>query len=167
MPIQDILQPELIVIDDTLRLRRLYTDSDCDFALPWYQDKETVLLVDGVKTPYDREKLYRMYRFLDGMGELYWIEARASADTAFVPIGDITFCKEDLPIVIGEKQWRKKGIGRRVIGALIERAKALGYPTLSVQEIYFYNIGSQRMFESVGFVPCERTEKGISYRLEL
>ncbi len=165
MPIYGITQPEIIAVDDMLRLRKIDTDSDCSFALDWYQDEETLMLVDGVKVPYDLDKLYRMYRVLEGMGELYWIEAKI--DGEFTPIGDVTFCKEDLPIVIGPKAQRNKGIGRKVIAALAGRGRELGYPYLDVQEIYRYNLGSQRMFESVGFEKHEETEHGISYRLEL
>ena len=50
MPIPTIAQPE---------------------TLPWYQDGETVWLVDGDRRPYTLERLRRMYEFLDARGELY------------------------------------------------------------------------------------------------
>ena len=50
MPIEKIEQPRIIEIDDTLRLRRY--DGKFDFAFEWYQDTETVYLLDGVKEPY-------------------------------------------------------------------------------------------------------------------
>ena len=53
MPIEKIEQPQIIEIDDTLRLRRY--DGKFDFAFEWYQDTETVYLVDGVKEPYTLE----------------------------------------------------------------------------------------------------------------
>ena len=49
MPIPNIEQPELIALDDTLRLRRF--DDRFSFAFDWYQDPETVWLVDGVRRP--------------------------------------------------------------------------------------------------------------------
>ena len=45
MAIQGIAQPELIQIDDALRLQK--NDGVHDFALGWYQDEETVWLVGG------------------------------------------------------------------------------------------------------------------------
>ena len=45
MPIQGIEQPAVIQIDPGLRLRKY--DGKDDFALAWYQDEETVYLVDG------------------------------------------------------------------------------------------------------------------------
>ena len=59
MPVPGILQPEILPIDPTLRLRRY--DGQCDFALPWYQDEETVYLVDGVRKSYDLAYLNQMY----------------------------------------------------------------------------------------------------------
>ena len=49
MAIQGIEQPAVIQIDDYLRLRRF--DGVFDFALEWYQDLETVWLVDGKRDP--------------------------------------------------------------------------------------------------------------------
>lgn len=67
MPIKNIQQPDYIEIDSKLRLRK-YND-DCDFALSWYQDEETLMLVDGVNAPYDMERLYRMYHYLNDRGK--------------------------------------------------------------------------------------------------
>lgn len=163
MAIPGIEQPQKLVIDPTLRLRKV--TQDCAFALAWYQDPETLLLVDGDDTPYTMERLLRMYRYLSDRGEAWFIEVKT--DAGFEPIGDVTFWQEDLPIVIGPKQWRGRGIGGRVLRALIARGKELGFPCLKVREIYDYNTGSRRLFESVGFRQCRKTAKGASYSLTL
>ena len=72
MPIPGVLQPELIEITPALRLRRF--DGRFDFAFDWYQDPETVYLVDGVREPYSTQRLSAMYHYLDAHGELYFIE---------------------------------------------------------------------------------------------
>ena len=54
-------------------------------------------------------------------------------------------------------------MGRRVIAALIRRGRELGYDRLRVKEIYEYNTGSRRCFESQGFRLRERREKGSSF----
>ena len=163
MPIAGILQPEIIPVDDTLRLRKF--DGNYDIALPWYQDRETLLLVDGKEEPYTPARIKSMYDYLNDHGELYWIEYRQEG--TFTPIGDVTFWQEDMPIVIGEKTLRGKGIGRRVVTALCQRARKLGYQKIYVDEIYDFNTGSQRCFERVGFVPYEKTERGARYVLQL
>lgn len=163
MAIAGIVQPVLIQIDDSLRLRKF--DGSYAFALRWYQDPALVYLVDGKKEPYTMEKLTRMYTFLANAGELYFIEILENG--GYRPIGDVTFWQNDLPIVIGEPAYRGRGIGRRVVAALVERGRQLGYSQLYVQEIYAFNIGSQKCFESVGFRPCEQTEKGARYVLDL
>ena len=50
MAIEGIIQPEFIQIDEQLRLRKY--DGHHDFAFDWYQDIETVKLVDGVDEIY-------------------------------------------------------------------------------------------------------------------
>ena len=163
MAIENIVQPEVILIEPGLRLRSF--DGKFDFALEWYQDPEIVYLVDGVREPYSPEKLLRMYAYLFKRGELYFIEVEK--DGVFVPVGDVTFWQEDMPIVIGDPCCRGKGIGRKVIGALIERGRQLGYDTLRVGEIYDWNEASRRCFMSKGFIPCEKTEKGSTYILRM
>ena len=132
MAILGIEQPDVIQIDDTLRLRKY--DGNHDFALAWYQDEETVWLVDGNRNPYTVERLEGMYRYLNNAGELYFIEVLENG--VYKPIGDVTFWQEDMPIVIGDPNYRGKGIGRRVILSLIQRGKMLGYDRLEVGEIY-------------------------------
>ena len=161
--IHGIEQPEIIQIDNTLRLRKY--DGVHDFALEWYQDEETVYLVDGKRDPYTMERLGGMYRYLNNAGELYFIEA--FENSTYKPIGDVTFWQEDMPIVIGDRDYRGRKIGRRVVSALVKRGVALGYDHLEVGEIYDWNEESRRCFESVGFQAYEKTEKGAKYRLLL
>ena len=163
MPIAGINQPELIQVDTWLRLRKY--DGKHEFALAWYQDEELVWLVDGVREAYTQEKLARMYTYLNTHGELYWIEAKA--DGLWRPIGDVTFWQEDMPIVIGPPQYRSRGIGRRVVAALVERARSLGFTEFHVGEIYRWNTSSRALFTSMGFVPYEETEQGHRYKIHL
>ena len=161
--IQGIEQPEIIQIDNTLRLRKY--DGVHDFAEEWYLDEETVYLVDGKRDPYTIERLGGMYRYLNNAGELYFIEVFENG--TYKPIGDVTFWQEDMPIVIGDPAYRGKGIGRKVIAVLAERGKELDYRYLEIGEIYDWNEGSRRCFESVGFQAYEKTDKGAKYELTL
>ena len=156
MPIANILQPELVTVTPALRLRRF--EEVIPEALDWYRDPETVYLVDGIREPYSREKLERMYRYLDAHGELYYIELLEQG--VFRPIGDVAFSREDMPLVIGEAACRGKGIGRAVVAALIARGRSLGFDSLGVREIYSWNPASRRFFESQGFRPVEATPRG-------
>lgn len=157
-------QPKYIDIDSDLRLRKF--NGKFDFALDWYKDKEMIKLVDGENAElYDIDKLERMYNYLNNKGELYFIEIKDNNE--FLPIGDVGFWQEDMPIVIGDKEYRGKGIGYKVIKALIERAKTLGYKEIYVNEIYSYNIASQKAFEKVGFKRYKESEDGYSYIFKL
>ena len=163
MPIQGIEQPEMIQVDETIRLRKY--DGIHDFALPWYQDLELVWLVDRDQKPYDADLLNRMYSYLNEHGELYWIEALE--DGNYRPIGDVTFWQEDMPIVIADPAYRGKGLGRKIVSLLIERGRALCYDRLYVDEIYHFNTVSRKCFQSAGFVPYQDTEKGTGFVLVL
>jgi len=163
MAIEGMKQPEILRISDALRLRKF--DGIYDFAFDWYLDEETVYLVDGVRKKYSQETLKCMYEYLDKQGELYFIEILEN--DVFKPIGDVTFWQNDMPIVIGDKSYRGKGIAKQVIGALIERGQSLGYTELYVSEIYEFNIASRKCFESMGFVAYEKTEKGNRFVLKV
>lgn len=163
MPIGGIKQPEYINIDSTLRLHRY--DGVHDFAYEWYQDTETVYLVDGNRIPYTKERLSAMYSYLDAHGELYFIEV--FENNAWLPIGDVTFWQEDMPMVIGDKNYRGRGIGKKVVKALIKRARALGYDRIFVDEIYHYNTASEKCYLGAGFTVYKTKEKGNSYVLRL
>lgn len=134
MAIEGVEQPAVLQVDDEIRLRKY--EGVYDFAFGWYKDEETVYLVDGVRVPYTREKLKRMYEYLNHHGELYFIEVMEKG--VYKPIGDVTFWKDDIPIVIGEKRYRGKGIGRKVVCTLIDRGRKLGYDCLYVSEINLF-----------------------------
>jgi len=55
MAISGVTQPETIQVTEELHLRKY--DGIYDFAFDWYQDEETVYLVDGVRKPYSEETL--------------------------------------------------------------------------------------------------------------
>ena len=163
MPIENIIQPELLPLTDNLRLRK-YNGSH-DFALSWYLDPETVWLVDGDKDIYTPELLNKMYTCQDTEGELYFIEVLE--DDGWRPVGDVCLSPDDFAIVIGDKTYRARGIGRAVVSALVERARSLGWNRVRVGDIYDFNAGSQRLFTSLGFQEEAKTKKGHSYILHL
>ena len=61
MPIPGIQQPEVLHVpcQDHIKLRLRKYDGHFDFAWPWYQDPETVRLVDGKTDPYTPERLLK------------------------------------------------------------------------------------------------------------
>ena len=163
MPIKGVEQPAILPVEEGLRLHRY--EGECDFALNWYQDPDTLLLVDGKTDPYTPERLRQMYEYLNQKDELYFIEVLEQ--NVWRPVGDVTFWQQDMPIVVGEKSMRGHGIGTKVVKRLVQRGRELGYAELFVEEIYTWNSASRRCFEKAGFLPFAPTEKGCSYRLVL
>ncbi len=120
--------------------------------------------------PFDRARVVRMYEYLASAGELYLIEVRE--DGIWRAVGDVTLAQDTLPIVIGERAFRGRGIGGRVLDLLIGRARELGWGHLEAKHIFTYNEASRRLFTGRGF---QWTEAGVDaegrafdrYRLQL
>lgn len=59
-----------------------------------------------------------------------------------------------------EKSFRGKGIGSKVVAKLIERARELGYQELEIEDIYSWNIGSQKLLTRLAFSPSVKQQMG-------
>lgn len=92
-----------------------------------------------------------MYAQLCTRGEVVMIEERTAAGIC-VPVGDVTLAANTLPIVL-RREARGRGIGRLVLGALVARARDLGWAQLEVREIQPGNAASTALFRGAGFVP--------------
>ena len=106
-----------------------------------------------------------MYTHQDTHGELYFIEVWEN--DGWKPVGDVCLSLDDFAIVIGEKNFWGKGVGRAVVSALVERARALGWKQVKVGDVYDFNDRSRRLFTSLGFREDAKTQKGRSYILPL
>jgi GNAT superfamily N-acetyltransferase len=156
--------PEILLVDDELRLRAFAGDEDVDLAWPWYRDPETVALVDGAGAPtYARDRVAAMYQALGAQGEVYLVERRTPEDT-WTAIGDVTLAPGTLPIVL-EPGSRRQGIGRRVLLRLVDRARVLGWDHLHVRKVYDGNEAAVRLFTGIGFVPLASPPPAMSLRL--
>lgn len=159
----------MILQQDDLRLRPIRIPADIDAAVPWYSDPEVLHFSEGPGTPaYNRDTVERMFRYLAEHGEAHIIEVLEAGQ--WLPIGDAALLPDSLPIVIGSVSHRSRGLGKRVLRLLIERAAALGRPTLTVGKIFEDNERSFRLYEGVGFVRQQRTAepgKPVSWKLVL
>lgn len=165
MGIKEITQPDIIEIDKELRLRTP-NKNQWEVALPWYENTKVLYYSEGVTDKiYDMEIINRMYMYLSNAGELYFIEVLENGD--WKPIGDVTLSEENMPIAIGEEAYWGKGIGKKVIGRLIERTREIGLKKLQVPSIYLYNSRSENLFTSLGFVEVSKNEKEKSFELVL
>lgn len=141
----------ILEVDHELRLRSYAGDADVDAAWPWYQDLETVALVDGPGTAaYPRDRVAAMYDALGAQGEVYLIERRG-VDDAWAAVGDVTLAPDTLPILVAPG-CRGQGIGRRVVLRLVDRARVLGWDEIRVREVFADNEASHRLFRGLGFV---------------
>ena len=168
MAIDGIVQPEMIDIDENLRLRKY--DGNYLTGLPWYQNEVVYYNSEGItdknKIP-DENYVKGMYSWFEtnGRSEMYFIEVREN--NTFVPIGDAALQEENLPIVIGVDRYRGAGIGKKVLNALINRARELGFKRLYGVKIFTYNKASQGLYSSCGFKRVGEENGSYIYELEL
>ena len=110
MPLYNINQPEMIRLSDMLRLKKY--DGHFEQALPGYQDpfvyQNSEGIFDDAKKP-NSEYAERMCRYLNRVGELYFIEVLENGQ--YVAVGDVTVKPENPPIAIWFPACRGRGIG--------------------------------------------------------
>ena len=148
----------MTIEEGDLRLRPIQLPRDIDLGLPWYQDPEVLWMSEGTREPYDRSRVQKMYEYLGGKGEGFIIEKLEKG--SWIPIGDAFLCHDCIPIVIGRSQYRSKGLGKRILGLLISRARKLGWAELNVNEVYPHNERARRLFLNAGFIRDDRLETG-------
>ena len=166
MALKEFEQPEIININDSLRLRKF--DGQFKLFLPGYQNPAVYQNSEGI---FDESRIpnldyvKRMCTYLAKVGELYYIEAKENG--TYVPIGDVTIKDENPPIAIWVDTYRGKGIGKLVMQTVIDRLKELGYAKITGSTVYQWNTASQKLHEGLGFHRVAEDEKEITYELEL
>lgn len=138
-----------VIQDGDVRLRR-GSAMDTRIALEWYRDPEVLKYSEGTSIPYTGEQVDKMYRYLMESGYLYIIEVREGE--TWKAIGDACLMSNSIPIVIGEKSYRSRGYGKRVLRMLINLAVELNWEEVKVKGIFSFNERSIRLFSSLGFV---------------
>lgn len=157
---------EYIYVDELIRLRH-HEKSDIEHALRWYSDPVVLngTIAPGRTEPCSHDMIAAMYDDLSKNAELFIIEALDQTD--WLPIGDVTLSKDFMPIVIGDRKFRGKGISKKVLLKVIDLAKLRGFREINLKEIYRENAASIRLFEGVGFRKVAETKNGFSYSLNL
>ncbi len=156
--------------DGDLRLRPVVLPDDVATAVPWYRDPEVLRFSEGEGTaPYDAARVEQMYRTMATRCEVYIVEVRSEG--GWWAVGDAGLCREaGVPIVIGEAAYRSRGLGRRVLRLLVERAWALGWSRLVVQGVFTDNDRARRLYERAGFRVVDEIHDGEGrpmWRMEL
>ena len=163
---KDFEQPEIIDINDSLRLRKY--DGHYELFLPGYQNPIVYQNSEGI---FDENRIPNldyvkaMCTYLAKVGELYYIEAKENG--TYIPIGDVTVKDENPPIAIWLDTYRSKGIGKLVMQTVMDRLKELGFAKISGSTVYQWNTASQKLHEHLGFYRVSEDEKEITYEREL
>lgn len=125
-------------------------------TLSWYEDVETVKMVDNADTPYDLDQLEMMYEYLNKNGDLFYIAYKNKL------IGDCAIFDENMVAIVVSKEYRGRKIGSKVLDKLISYAREEELSYLKA-EIYDFNQVSKSLFKSHGFEKIGRE----MYKLDL
>lgn len=164
MPFENIPQPQIIQLSDTLRLRKY--DGHFEICLPGYQDPYVYQNSEGI---FDEAKIPTlnyvegMCKYLSSVGEFYFIEALE--DGHYRSVGDVTVKPENPPIAIWYPEYRSKGVGTLAMQAVITRLRELGYEKITGTTIYKWNQHSLNLHKKLGFEITSEDEK--EYQLAL
>lgn len=162
MPLPNIIQPDFLVVDKKIRLRKVFKE-DYPLALPWYQNPRVLYYSEGVTNKvYDIQVINRMYDYLSSLGELYYIEIK---EECWKAIGDVTLSDQNMPIIIGEDTYCGLGIAKKVMMQLLSRAREVGLKRIRVPAIYKYNEASRGLFVALGFVKVAENLQEESYEI--
>ncbi len=137
-----MMNEEKRMIDEELSLIPYYPAYD--ITLEWYRDPETCLLCDNDDTPYDLDRLKRMYSYLYRNGSCFYICYQEKL------IGDIALLDRGEICVVLAKEYRSRHIGRRCVREILSLAKDKGMKEIHAR-IYPFNIASRKMFVTCGF----------------
>ena len=133
---------EIRKVDDELSLVPYYPAYD--ITLSWYQDPETCRMCDNDDTPYDLERLKKMYGYLERNGDSFYIVYRDRL------IGDIALQDKGEISIMLVKEFRSRHIGRKCVREILALAKEKGMKEVRAR-IYPFNIPSRKMFLTCGF----------------
>ena len=131
------------IVDGEITLIPYYRNDEV--SLVWYEDTDLVKMVDNRDTPYDIPLLHRMYDYLSENGDCFYIEYD---DTL---VGDVTLLESGEIAIVISKEYQERHIGRRCVSEMLSLAKERGMTEVKAV-IYTFNIPSQRMFLSLGFI---------------
>ncbi len=148
----------MFYINNNLRLNDLNYNSEyiLKHAMKWYEDEEVLYYSEGIssnykKNSFSREKILQMYKYLSSQGMLLFIEIKNKETNKWFPIGDITIYEKELPLIIGNIEYRNKGLGKLVINKALDIAKNLNITQITNVKIYHYNKRSLEVYKKNGF----------------
>ena len=164
MSLNNIKQPEIIQINELIRLRKY--DGNYEIMLEGYQDPYVYQNSEGIfdeKKKPDLNYVKRMGEYLSQIGEMYEVLENGE----YISIGDVTVKETNPAIAIWYEKYRHKGIGYLVMSEVINRLKQLGYKKISDSIVYKWNEASLKMHLKLGFRIVESTKDEYKLGLEL
>lgn len=116
-----------------IKLRKL-SKNDWPYFIKWWRDKELTDLTSGDHTPMADEEIKKQIREMtNDKSAHHWMICVDGKIVGHINLNKINDTKAELQIVIGEKDYWGKGLGKLAIEQVIEHAKTLGYKKIYVE----------------------------------
>ena len=122
------------------------------FFAKWWRDQELIGLTSGNFEKMSDKKIQASVRNMIGdKKEHHWMIKADSKTVGHINLCRLSPSKAELQIVIGEKDYWEKGIGKKAVELVLENAKKLNYKEIYI-EIRPENSRARNLYKNLGFI---------------
>jgi len=132
-------------------LRKL-TNDDWTYFAKWWKDPELISMTSGNPEKFSDAAIKKQVQeMVNDARAHHWLIETANRVVGHINLCRMTKSKAELQIVIGEKEYWGKGIGKKAIELVLENGKNLSYKEIYV-EVRPENLRARKLYKSAGFI---------------
>jgi len=130
---------------------RKLESNDWHYFTKWWRDKELIKLTSGDHTPLTDEDIkQRVAEMAMEDNSHHWLIRAEDVIVGHINLNKIDGNSAELQIVIGEKEYWGKGIGKEAISQTIKKANNLGFKKI-IAEVRPENSRAFGLYKKMGF----------------
>jgi len=132
-------------------LRALKLD-DWNYFAKWWHDPELISMTSGNPEKFSDAAIKKQVQeMVNDASAHHWLIKIDNRVVGHINLCQMTKSKAELQIVIGEKEYWGRGIGKKAIALVLANAKKLNYKEIYV-EARPENLRARKLYKSVGFI---------------
>lgn len=134
----------------TITLRNL-TKNDSQYFAKWWRDKELISLTSGNFEPLsDNDIKNQVKEMAQDTDSYHWLIQADSKIVGHINFNKLDNQKVELQIIIGEKEYWNKGIGKESVQKIIKKIKQLKFQKVYI-EVRPTNSRAIHLYKKLGF----------------
>lgn len=138
-----------------ITLRKLEPNNWSHFA-KWWRDRDLIKMTSGDLEPLSDDEIKKqVQQMADDADSWHWMIQADDKIVGHINLNKLDNQKAELQIVIGEKEYWGRGIGKKAVELVLASAKKLNHKEIYV-EVRPENQRARNLYKSAGFI-----EKGI------